>query len=141
MRAIARMMLLTMCCGLAACQAPMTAIGDDADGDGDKCTTAPKKQVHLDIAYAADGMPSVTPESCAVAPEGRITWRTAKGETRPFEIVFKGEPAGKSEGAGVEGDRYRKKLKAKKVDVRTEFAYGIRANGHEVDPVIIIDPQ
>jgi hypothetical protein len=137
MRAIAGTMLLTLCCGLAACQAPRTEPGDD----GALCDTGAKNKVYLDIAYAADGTPSVNPASCTVVSEARITWRTAKGETRPFEIVFKGESAGSDDGAGVEGDRYRKKLKARKVDATSEFAYGIRANGHEVDPVIIIDPQ
>lgn len=137
MRAIAGPMLLTLCCGLAACQAPRV----EPEDDGTLCGTDAKNKVYLDIAYAADGTPSVTPVACRVVSDARITWRTAKGETRPFEIVFKGESAGSDDGAGVEGDRYRKKLKAKKVDATSEFAYGIRANGHEVDPVIIIDPR
>lgn len=137
MRAIAGLMLLTLCCALAACQAPRM----EPEDDGTLCGADAKNKVYLDIAYAGDGTPSVTPVACRVVSDGRITWRTAKGETRPFEIVFKGESAGSDDGAGVEGDRYRKKLKAKKVDATSEFAYGIRANGHEVDPVIIIDPR
>lgn len=115
--------------------------------DGIQCPIAPLavNAVYIDIVYAADGTPSVAgAQTCGVQSGATITWRTKPGETRPFQLVFKeahpAEDDGKRDQGGVIGDRYKYRVIAEKVPARTSYKYGIRANGKEVDPEIIIDP-
>ena len=119
---------------------------DDGGEDGVACRDQPREgagRVYVDIAYGDDGTPGVAADTCAVWPGTTIVWRTPSGEARPFEILFKGDAPGSplyERGVG-ERDRYRASLTAPEVEAEMTYAYGIRANGRTLDPVIIIRPR
>lgn len=129
-------LLFIACAALAGCQ--HFAMPEE----GLPCLPGVNRQpVSLLISYApGSGRPSVAMENCTVTAGTVITWQTPPGELRPFEIVYKGAAVGRNE-AGVSGGRYRSRVTAGAVQVRTEFRYGIRANGHDVDPAIIVEPR
>ena len=135
MRAIHVVIVLTVCGGLAGCQAPT----EQAQAPALCAAGTNDKDVSIQILYDDKGVPRAEPASCTVTSEKKVTWQTADGEKRCFELVFKqGQPG---EDAGSGGKDCDKKIKMKKVDAETAFPYGIRANGHVVDPEIIIKPN
>lgn len=129
---------------LGGCQhAPMPPVGapgPDGDGDGPPCTGALQSgRVSLLVSYdAKTGAPSVSAEVCRLKRGTVLTWTTVRGETRPFAIFYKGEPLGEGKG-GVQGQRYRVRVMARDVESTTTFTYGVRANGHVLDPAIIVE--
>ena len=132
---------------MTGCESMDTIDSTKIERDGIACPVAslPVNAVFIDIVYAADGMPSVRgPQECQVYSGTKITWRTVRGETRPFRLVFKKEhPAeddGKRDRGRIDGDRFKYTVVTEKVTTRIAYTYGIIANGHEVDPVVIIDP-
>lgn len=114
----------------------------------------------IEVSYAGDGTPSVEPTPCHGSEENDVLWRTARGEQRPFKVVFiSGNPAGDDDAVGPlilesrsEGERQTGRFRAKKVRGTSEqFLYTIEANGVLVNaellvnqlleaPAIIIEP-
>ena len=99
--------------------------------------------VTIAIQYDRDGRPSAVPDSCTVDEGAMITWLTAAGVTSPFTITGdRGHPAW---GGGMQlpshpsGDSQEVKVNAHAAPGR--YKYGIKANGHVVDPEIIIKPR
>lgn len=97
--------------------------------------------VTIAIQYARDGRPSADPDSTTVDKGAMITWRTAAGVTSPFTIT--GEKGHKAWGNGgmqlpshPSGDSQEVKVNAHAA--AGKYKYGIEANGHVVDPEIII---
>lgn len=106
------------------------------------------KAVYIDVGYDDKGMPYVPgSQTCSVYPGTMITWRTKEGEVRPFEIAFKNEtPAeivnlGKRDSGQAIAGRYKYVITAKYVPRRQSYKYSIFANGHELDPEVIIESQ
>lgn len=103
---------------------------------------AARTKVDIRIVYAANGTPSADPDPAEVAVKGVITWHTDPGELRPFEIVPKHasgpgpHPGAKSHPAGD-----HQELKRGAGSVPGRYPYGIKANGHVLDPDVIIRPN
>ncbi|CAN5662004.1 hypothetical protein BH23PSE2_BH23PSE2_02350 [soil metagenome] len=134
---------LIACAGLAGCVAPAPerAAATTADGDGVACPGArpgTATRVWIRIDYARDGRPSAVPENCHVARGTEVVFR-ANGA--PFEIAFKQQsPAGPSAPRQLpsRAEQGMQKARVRAAGPGTEYRYGIRANGIEVDPAIII---
>lgn len=97
--------------------------------------------VFIEIRYAADGMPSAHPETCEVRRGTVVAWRGPQDASTPFVLHFKGaspvanEPRGSfaSRGEGTS------QVVERRLDAPPgRYEYGIRANGKELDPAIII---
>lgn len=141
--AMRRCCLLVACTGLAGCvmPAPERAATMAADGDGVACPAdrpGAATRVWILIAYARDGRPSAVPEDCHVAAGTEVVFRA---DGAPFEIAFKQQsPAGpgapRQLPSRAEQGMQRARLRA--AGPRATYRYGIRANGIEVDPAIII---
>ena len=142
----ATLIAATLVAGLAGCSTPPGSAGtysapvDAAEGKrcGKKVTGGP---VFISVAYRADGMP-IDPGECAVKSGTDVTWRGPDGEPVIFEIYFK-ETAPLESGergplSSVKADG-RHKVKRKIGGPKGRYAYGIKANGKELDPVIIIE--
>ena len=140
MKRIQGLAVIVACGVLAGCASSPPRV---ASQDGLACTAQPQdaSAVYIDIAYAADGMPAVASERCAVWPGTTLTWRNGEGDERAFEVVFKGEAPGRPLYERQPGVRYVATLTAPEVEVETEYTYGIRSAGHVLDPVIIIRPR
>lgn len=102
------------------------------------------QHVTIEIQYDRDGRPSAAPDSCTVEEGAVITWLTAAGVTSPFTIT--GERGRTAWGDGgmqlpshPSGDSQEVKINAHAAPGR--YKYGIKANGHVVDPEIIIKPR
>lgn len=128
--------------GLSGCAMHDGMLGPAAGPDGAWCgTPGVKGAVYIEIQYAGDGMPSASPSTCTVSPNVDITWRGPAGDLIPFEIVFPGEsPAWDDErrqllSREIDG-RYKVKIRAS--GKAGTYKYGIKANGKELDPAIII---
>ena len=119
-----------------------TPAGSEArEASADRVGTQP---VTIAIHYDRDGTPSAVPDSCTVDEGAMITWLTAAGMTSPFTIT--GERGRTAWGGGgmqlpshPSGDRQEVKVNAHAAPGR--YKYGITANGHVVDPEIIIRPR
>lgn len=97
--------------------------------------------VYIQIGYDASGIPVVNPDVCAVLSGTEITWRGPGNQQVAFEIEFKSTSAG--EQGRIASTRARERNKAMLVASagHGHYAYSIKANGRELDPVIIIDPR
>jgi hypothetical protein len=113
--------------------------------DGQPCSdTGPRhREVYIQIAYDASGMPVVHPEQCRVNPGTRITWRGPDDLRTPFEIAFKAASASADGQGSIASAFGRDRSRAAMVAARGRgsYAYSIIANGKELDPQIIIDPR
>lgn len=146
MRVMTMMVAAALGLGLVACaqtdRSKASAAGDLALGpDGAKCGTSSSGPVYIDIDYAGNGTPVAVQDPCTVAPGTDITWRGPDGSLIPFEIVFAGaSPAWHDERPSLMSiaveKRYKVKIQAS--DKPGRYKYGIKANGKEIDPVIII---
>lgn len=145
MRSEAKWVLAVVAAGLlGGCQqgsmARVDAPPSASDGDGPACTRGLQSgRVSILVSYdQGSGAPSVAVDECRVKRGTVITWTTMRGETRPFTIFYKGEALGEGRG-GVQGQRYRFMVVARDVELTTTFTYGVRANGHVLDPAIIVE--
>lgn len=116
---------------------------DDAAGtDGVRCgSDASAAAVYVDIRYDPSGMPSAEPGNCEVAKNTKVTWRGPQGDDEAFRIDFKNASPVPGDERGVfvaekEGERY--KVVQRMGSTPGTYAYGIHANGRELDPAIII---
>lgn len=116
------------------------------------CGTAePGAPVHIDVTYAEDGMPVVTPETCTVEPGVAITWRGPVLDDTPFRLTFQGDPGTVTKGTppgirmraprglGVEaatGVRREVRITAENPGT---YKYDVDANARSLDPHIIIE--
>ena len=103
-----------------------------------------QEPVTVTIQYDHDGRPSAAPDSRTVDKGAMITWRTAPGVTSPFTITgTRGHAAWGNGGMQLpshsSGDSQEVKVNAHAAPGR--YKYGIEANGHVVDPEIIIKPR
>lgn len=117
-----------------------------ASEDGTRCmeaTTGSEPQrgaVFIEVAYAADGTPQVTPQTCLIADATQVTWRGPAEEPVVFEVRFKAAtPVAREEGPlqserSPDG-RYRIQ---RTLSGAGEYPYAVLANGRELDPAIII---
>ena len=107
--------------------------------------------MHIEILYAADGMPQAHPAECIVRAGTRVTWRTQTGAAA-FELEFEGGSPGTDAFAPrlrdqrafpsrSEGGRQKVGISARDVDRETRLKYDVVANGHRLDPAIIIRPR
>jgi len=124
----------------------MTAIMTTPAGGAREASAAKTSEQPATIAiqYDHDGRPSAVPDSCTVDEGAMITWLTAAGVTSPFTIT--GEQGRTAWGDGgmqlpshPSGDSQEVKVNAHAAPGR--YKYGIKANGHVVDPEIIIKPR
>ena len=118
-----------------------TPAGGAREASAAKTSTQPAT---IAIQYDRDGRPSAVPDSCTVDEGAMITWLTAAGVTSPFTIT--GEQGRTAWGDGgmqlpshPSGDSQEVKVNAHAAPGR--YKYGIKANGHVVDPEIIIKPR
>lgn len=97
--------------------------------------------VFIEVSYDAQGMPAASPEDCTVPSGATVQWRGPAGASTAFEIRFKGTSPDPSEPRGVfassPGDD-RQRVSRRVGAPAGRYAYGIRANGRERDPAIII---
>lgn len=133
--AVALVLALTGC--------PPSRIDAKSDtADGVRCgSDALAAEVYVDIRYDGGGMPSADPENCEVPKNATVTWRGPAGDDEAFQIDFKqASPVARDERgvfvAEEDGDRY--KVRQQMGSTPGTYAYGIRANGRERDPAIII---
>ncbi len=134
---------LVACTGLAGCvmPAPERAAAMTADGDGVACPAmrpGAATRVWIRIDYARDGRPSAMPENCHVARGTEVVFRA---DGAPFEIAFKQQsPGGPSAPRQLpsRAEQGMQKARVRAAGQGAEYRYGIRANGIEVDPAIII---
>ena len=123
----------------------MTAIMTTPAGGAREASAAKTSEQPATIAiqYDRDGRPSAVPDSCTVDEGAMITWLTAAGVTSPFTIT--GDRGRTAWGGGMQlpshpsGDSQEVKVNAHAAPGR--YKYGIEANGHVVDPEIIIKPR
>lgn len=135
--------LLVACTGLAGCvmPAPERTANMAADGDGVACPAVrpgAATRVWIRIDYARDGRPSAMPENCHVAPGTEVVFRASGA---PFEIAFKQQSPGGSNAPRQlpsRAEQGMQKARLRAAGPRAIYRYGIRANGVEVDPAIII---
>lgn len=104
-------------------------------------TNAGATDVYVEISYDGQGMPSASPETCTVPAGATVAWRGPVGVQTGFEIRFKGASPDPSEPRGVFASSRRNDRQAVSRPMRAaagRYDYGIRANGRERDPAIII---
>lgn len=111
------------------------------DEDGVHCgSDARAKAVYVLIDYN-NGVPAPSPAECMVRPGTKVTWMSETNGATEFEIMFKkaipGEDAsGKDLKSRMRGGRQKAWMVANQSVGRHD--YGIKANGHDIDPAIII---
>ncbi|WP_133478140.1 hypothetical protein [Cognatilysobacter segetis] len=124
---------------LAACSRPPGAGGAAAAVRCDAAGAA--NAVFIEIAYAPDGMPVATPDTCSVARGTDVEWRGPDGTPQAFEIRFKrgnampASPEGRVHSAAA-GARQVARGRADAAPGR--YDYAIRSGSKERDPAIII---
>jgi len=115
------------------------------------CVTCPD---YIEVAYDAGGTPAVTPDSCKVKVGTTVTWRGPASNQTPFTLRFDGNP-GSVEKGGPPGDRRSMISMSSSLEVESEsgayqevaitaenagpYKYDVEANGHVLDPHIIIE--
>jgi len=133
--------------GVTGCAAPTRDDGGGthpADADGAWCGDNPASgPVYIEIRYDDQGYGRANPERCAVVSGTEVTWRGPEGEPVAFEIRFKAAvpmAANARERALplLSQAGYRAKVKRTISGPRGSYDYGIRANGKDSDPAIII---
>lgn len=94
-------------------------------------------RVWIRIDYARDGRPSAVPENCHVARGTEVVFRA---EGAPFEIAFKQQSPNPNAPLQLpsNAEQGMQKARVRAAGARATYRYGIRANGIEVDPAIII---
>lgn len=134
---------LALCAALAGCLLDPVR-EPQAAADGVRCGAAGSESaeaVFLDVSYDGAGMPAVAPEVCEVRRDTQVTWRGPPGNSVEFAIHFKGPSPVPRERSGVfdsgqDGDRQR--VRRVLDGAPAQYDYGVRANGRELDPAIII---
>lgn len=133
---------------LCGCVAPAEKAGQPvlrsmaaAGGDGVACPVdrpGTAGRVWIRIDYARDGRPSAVPENCHVTQGTEVVFRA---DGAPFEIAFKQQsPGGPNAPRQLpsRAEQGMQKARVRAAGPRATYHYGIRANGIEVDPAIII---
>ena len=144
MHAHTLLIALSLSLSLTACTRPAGPPGQagEADEDGESCAMPDHgKKVYIDVTYDGSGRPSVTPDSCEVDNGTDIVWRTAQDVIVAFDIDFEGESAAGPDAPkrtkSAESNK-RQKVKLTSNNKVARYKYAIEANGHRVDPAIII---
>jgi len=115
------------------------------------CVTCPE---YIEVTYDAGGTPVVTPDSCSARVGTTITWRGPASDQTPFTLRFEGDP-GSVEKGGPPRDRRSRVSTSSSLEVESEsgpyqevvitaentgdYKYDVEANGHVLDPHIIIE--
>ena len=115
------------------------------------CATCPD---YIEVTYSANGTPVVAPESCKVKVGTAVTWRGPASDDTPFTLRFDGDPGsvekGKPPGGGHSMIAMPASLEVvsesglhQEVTITAEnagdYKYDVDANGHSLDPHIIIE--
>ncbi len=100
----------------------------------------------ISVDYASDGTPSARPDACQAQSGTELSWQGAPGDARPFTIQFmKGAPDGDNGRAILTSAdvnaRQTVTVRLKSVRATTSLKYAVAANGKQVDPHIIINPN
>jgi len=144
MRPISLLFAVPACLFLAACATRLCG------------TEGPGQPVHINVTYAADHTPRVEPETCRVRSGVEVTWRGPSADSTAFALEFpQGSPGTVTEGTPGRGYRSARSPvtveagegSPRKVTIRVEnkgnesidHKYNVTANGHVLDPHIIID--
>lgn len=138
---------ITLAAGLGGCSTGRTideTPGTLANADGKACSAqmdpTNNDPVYIDIRLDGQGMPYAEQRDCKVYSGTRVTWRSRVR----FDIRFKGiapladrgrAPLSSAEAYGVY------KIRVDVIGPVGTYPYGIEANGHVVDPAIIIRPN
>ena len=138
-------MALAGTAGLAGCSTVLDsarALAPDYDlVDGRRCGSSTEPgPVFIDVTYAADGTPR-NPGDCTVDNGTQVTWRGPNGEPVSFEIHFKASaPLAYGERSVLPSAENggRHKVIRRIEGAAGRYNYGIRANGKDLDPAIII---
>jgi len=134
------MVVAVLAAGLVGCSTLADSTGY-IPGEGTRCgKSLATGAVYIDVKYAPDGTP-LDPGECHVAPGTDVTWQGPEGEPVMFEIRFKATAPLESGERGIlpsaeSGGRY--KVMRKIAGPPGRYDYGIKANGKELDPAIII---
>ena len=140
-RATSLSCLVLLTAALGGCRTGLDPAGVLGD-DGIRCGLVPgAAKVFIEIRYDAQGMPAASPQSCEIPSGATVTWRGPAGDGTAFEIAFKGASPVSSDPRGVLGSTKRddRQVVKRRVDgAPGRYDYGIRANGRELDPAIII---
>ncbi len=135
----ARALVLPAVLVLAGC--PPIGKPSTSSTDGARCDAVDAKgAVYLEVSYDAAGMPAVAPEVCEVDAGTQVTWRGPTGAQALFEIHFKGaSPVSRERGVFSSSMQDGRQKVRRIVDAPAgRYDYGVRANGKELDPAIII---
>ncbi len=115
------------------------------------CATCPE---YINVTYAADGTPVVAPDSCKVKIGATVTWRGPESDKTPFTLRFNGDPGTVEKGTPTGGGQSMIATPAslevdsepglhQEVTITAEnagdYKYDVDANGHSLDPHIIIE--
>lgn len=132
----------TVLLALVACAVSGCGSREPARGSATLCgAQAGAADVFIEITYDAQGMPAATPETCAVPAGANVAWRGPAGVATAFEIRFKGaNPSPPERGGVLVSSRMEDRQAVSRAmgSAAGRYAYGIRANGRERDPAIII---
>lgn len=116
------------------------------------CATCPD---YIEVTYAADGTPVVAPDSCEVKVGATVTWRGPESDKTPFTLRFNGDPGSVEKGTPTGGGHIMVIAAPASLEVDSEgglhqevaitaenagdYKYDVDANGHSLDPHIIIE--
>ncbi len=132
---------------LGGCGREGTALAHQ-DPDGTLCSPdTPHSAVYIEVTYEKGGVPTVTPDTCLVFANGKITWRGPSKVAQGFKIDFHSKDqavmtALKTSGgmmkSAAAADRQKFTLTA--WDSGT-YTYDVSTAKGVSDPTIIIRPQ
>jgi hypothetical protein len=96
--------------------------------------------VYIELAYAPDGMPVATPDTCAVARGAGVEWRGPDGTAQAFDIRFKRANPIPAAPVGLhsKADHARQVAWGRIEATPGRYDYAIRSGSKERDPAIII---
>lgn len=133
--------MVVVLASIGGCRTGLDA-ADVVAADGVRCGLVPgAAKVFIEVRYDAQGLPSASPETCEIPSGATVTWRGPAGDGTPFEIAFKAASPVSTDPRGVLGSTKRddRQVVRRRMDgAPGRYDYGIRANGRELDPAIII---
>ena len=132
---------------LGGCGHEGIALAQPAE-DGALCKPdVAQREVFIEVKYDKGGLPTVTPETCMVYAQGKITWRGPAKVLTQFQIDFHstdGAVAAAFKAAGGKGSREmadRQKFTLIAWDKVGPYTYDVSTAKGGTDPTIIIRPN
>lgn len=133
-RSLALTLVLSACVHTTASDAVVTA-------DGVPCSPVPASgPVYIRVSYAADGTPQVSTDECAIRSGTDVTWVGPDDEPVQFRIRFKAASPAPDGAREFDADKTGSTYKVKRTLAGADgsYPYAVIANGHTLDPAIII---